>query len=173
MQNVYNAGVAARVEVVQPESQLVSTRAQAIDREPTRASLEHAIAVLIGAAPADLTIQPAKFQVHMPDVPPGVPSTLLERRPDVAAAERRMAAANARIGVAEAAYLPALSLNGAAGFASDSLKTLFSVPSRFWSIGAGLADTLLDFGARGAAVDTSRAAYEETVANYRQIVLQS
>jgi len=172
-QNRYNAGVAARVDVVQAESQLLSTRAQAIDLEATRASLEHAIAVLIGAAPADLTIQPAKFQVHMPDVPPGVPSTLLERRPDVAAAERRMAAANARIGVAEAAYFPALSLNGAAGFASDSLKTLFSAPSRFWSIGAGLADTLLDFGARGAAVDTSRAAYEETVANYRQIVLQS
>ncbi len=172
-QNRYTAGVAARVDVVQAESQLLSTRAQAIDLEATHASLEHAIAVLIGAAPADLTIQPAKFQVHMPDVPPGVPSTLLERRPDVAAAERRMAAANARIGVAEAAYFPALSLNGAAGFASDSLKTLFSAPSRFWSIGAGLADTLLDFGARGAAVDTSRAAYEETVANYRQIVLQS
>src|SRR5260221_7194179 len=172
-QNRYNAGVAARVDVVQAESQLLSTRAQAIGLEVTRASLEHAIAALIGAAPAGLTIQPAKFQVHMPDVPPGVPSTLLERRPDVAAAERRMAAANARIGVAEAAYFPALSLNGAAGFASDSLKTLFSAPSRFWSIGAGLADTLLDFGARGAAVDTSRAAYEETVANYRQIVLQS
>src|SRR5260221_14785591 len=123
-QNRYNAGVAARVDVVQAESQLLSTRAQAIGLEVTRASLEHAIAVLIGAAPADLTIQPAKFQVHMPDVPPGVPSTLLERRPDVAAAERRMAAANARIGVAEAAYFPALSLTGAPGFASDSLKTL-------------------------------------------------
>jgi NodT family efflux transporter outer membrane factor (OMF) lipoprotein len=172
-QNRYNAGVAARVDVVQAESQLLSTRAQAIDLEATRATLEHAIAVLIGAPPANLTIQPAKFDPHIPDIPPGVPTTLLERRPDVAGQERRMAAANARIGVAEAAYFPSLALTGSAGFASDALSTLFSAPSRFWSLGAGLAGTLLDFGARGAAVDISRAAYEETVANYRQTVLQS
>ncbi len=170
-QNRYNAGVAAKVDVVQAQSQLLSTRAQALDLESTRATLEHAIAVLVGAPPSDLAIQPAKFQARIPDVPPGVPTTLLERRPDIAAAERRMAAANARIGVAEAAYFPSLSLTGSGGFASNSLSTLFSAPSRFWSLGVGLADTLLDFGARGAAVETSRAAYDEAIANYRATVL--
>jgi NodT family efflux transporter outer membrane factor (OMF) lipoprotein len=170
-QNRYKAGVAGKVDVVTAQSQLLSTQAQALDLEATRATLEHAIAVLIGAPPASLAIQPAPFNVRIPDIPPGLPSTLLERRPDIAAAERRMAAANERIGVAQAAYYPSLSLTGSAGFASDSLSTLFSAPSRFWSLGAGLAGTLLDFGARGAEVDISRAAYDETVANYRQTVL--
>ncbi|MEP7070211.1 MAG: efflux transporter outer membrane subunit [Usitatibacter sp.] len=172
-QNRYKAGVAAKVDVVQAESQLLSTQAQALDLEATRATLEHAIAVLAGMPPASLAIQPAKFEARIPEVPPGVPSTLLERRPDVAAAERRMAAANARIGAAQAAYFPALSLNGSAGFASNALSSLLSAPSRFWSLGAGLAGTLLDFGARGAAVDTSRAAYDETVATYRETVLEA
>ena len=170
-QNRYNAGVAAKVDVVTAESQLLSTQAQALDLESTRATLEHAIAVLIGAPPAHLSIERAKFEPRIPDIPPGVPTTLLERRPDIAAAERRMAAANARIGVAQAAYFPALSLTGSAGFASSSLSSLISAPSGFWSIGAGLAGTILDFGARGAAVDTARAAYDETVADYRQTVL--
>jgi len=100
-----------------------------------------------------------------------MPSTLLERRPDVSAAERRMAEANARIGVARAAYFPALSLSGSGGFASSSLASLFSAPSRIWSLGLGFAGTLLDFGARGAQVDIARAAYDENVANYRQSVL--
>ena len=172
-QNRYKAGVAAKVDVVQAESQLLSTQAQALDLEATRATLEHAIAILAGMPPANLAIQPAKFEARIPEVPPGVPSTLLERRPDVAAAERRMAAANARIGAAQGAYFPALSLNGSAGFASNALSSLFSAPSRFWSLGAGLAGTLLDFGARGAAVDTSRAAYDETVATYRETVLEA
>jgi NodT family efflux transporter outer membrane factor (OMF) lipoprotein len=172
-QNRYRAGVAARVDVVQAESQLLSTQAQAIDLKATRAQLEHAIAVLIGKPPASFTLEPAKFQVRIPEVPPGLPSTLLERRPDVAGAERRMAAANARIGVAQAAYFPALSLTGSGGFASNSLSTLFSAPSRFWSLGLGLAGTLLDFGARGAQVDISRAQYDETVATYRQTVLDA
>ena len=170
-QNRYNAGVAAKVDVVTAESQLLSTQAQALDLESTRATLEHAIAVLIGAPPASLSIERAPFTTKIPDIPPGVPTTLLERRPDIAAAERRMAAANARVGVAQAAYFPALSLTGSAGFASSSLSSLFSAPSRFWSIGAGLAGTILDFGARGAAVDTARAAYDEAVADYRQTVL--
>jgi len=170
-QNRYRAGVAARVDVVQAETQLLSAQAQAIDLKSTRAQLEHAIAILIGRAPASFELGPTKFQVRIPEVPPGVPSTLLERRPDIAGAERRMAAANARIGVAEAAYFPALSLTGSAGFASSSLSHLFSAPNRFWSIGAGLAGTLLDFGARGAAVDTARAQYDEAVANYRSTVL--
>ena len=172
-QNRYRAGVAARVDVVQAETQLLSAQAQAIDLRSTRAQLEHAIAVLIGRPPGMFVLEPVKFQVRIPEVPPGLPSTLLERRPDIAAAERRMAAANARIGVAQAAYFPALSLTGSAGFASNSLANLFSAPNRFWSLGLGLAGTILDFGARGAAVDTARAQYDETVAGYRQTVLDA
>ena len=172
-QNRYNAGVAARVDVVQAEAQLKSTEAQALDVKITRAQLEHAIAVLTGKPPAAFAIEPAPFKVRIPDIPPGVPSTLLERRPDVAAAERRMAAANARIGAAQAAYFPSLSLSGSAGFASDALSTLISAPSRVWSLGLGLAGTILDFGARAAAVESSRAAYDEAVAHYRQTVLEA
>ena len=172
-QNRYNAGVSARVDVVQAESQLKSVQAQAIDLRVTRAQLEHAIAVLIGRPPSAFSLEPVRFLVRLPDIPPGLPSTLLERRPDVATAERRMAAANARIGVAQAAYFPALSLTGSGGFASNALSTLFTAPSRIWSLGLGLAGTLLDFGARGAEVDVSRAAYDEAVANYRQAVLEA
>jgi len=172
-QNRYNAGVAARVDVVQAESQVKSIQAQAIDLRVARAQLEHAIATLIGKPPAAFALEPVKFQVRIPEIPPGVPSTLLQRRPDVAAAERRMAAANARIGVAQAAYFPALGLTGSTGFASSSLSNLFSASSTFWSVGLGLAGTLLDFGARAAEVDISRAAYDETVANYRATVLQA
>jgi NodT family efflux transporter outer membrane factor (OMF) lipoprotein len=170
-QNRYRSGVAAKVDVVQAEQQLLSTQASAIDLRATRAALEHAIAILTGKAPASFALAAAKFQAHLPEVPPGVPSTILERRPDIAGAERRMAAANARIGAARAAYFPALSLTGSAGFASNAVSTLFSAPSRFWSIGAGLADTLLDFGTRAAAVETARAQHDETVANYRETVL--
>ena len=172
-QNRYRAGVAGRVDVVQAESQLLSTQAQAIDLRSTRATLEHAIAVLIGRPPALVTIEARPFKAHIPDVPASVPSILLERRPDIAAAERRMAAANARIGVAQSAYFPALSLTGSGGFASNAISTLFSAPSRFWSIGLGLAGTILDFGGRAAAVDTSRAAYDEAIASYRQTVLDA
>lgn len=170
-QNRYRAGVVGKVDVVQAQSQLLSTQAQAIDLRATRASLEHAIAILVGKAPASFSVEQEKFHAHIPEVPPAIPSTLLERRPDIAAAERRMAAANAQIGVAQAAYYPALSLTGSAGFASNAISSLFSAPSRFWSIGAGLAGTLLDFGGRSAAVASSRAAYDETVANYRETVL--
>jgi NodT family efflux transporter outer membrane factor (OMF) lipoprotein len=169
--NRYNAGVVARVDVVQAEAQVLSAQADAMDLRASRAQLEHAIAVLTGKAPADFGIPAQAFAAHIPQVPAGLPSTLLERRPDIAAAERRMAAANERIGIAQAAYFPSLSLTGSAGFASSSLSTLFSAPSRFWSIGADLAGTLLDFGARSAQVDISRAQYDEAVANYRQAVL--
>ncbi len=165
--------MSAKVDVVQAESQLKSVQAQAIDLRITRAQLEHAIAVLIGKPPAAFALAATKFQPRIPDIPPGVPSTLVERRPDVATAERRMAAANARIGVAQAAYFPSFALSGSGGFASSSLSTLFSAPSRIWSLGLGLAGTLLDFGARGAEVDISRAAYDEAVANYRQSVLEA
>lgn len=171
--NRYEAGVVGKVDVVQAETQLRSTQAQAIDLRATRAQLEHAIAVLAGRPASEFAIEPAPFDARIPDIPPGLPSTLLERRPDIAAAERRVAAGNARIGVAQAAYFPALSLTGSGGFASGALSTLISAPSRLWSLGLGLAGTVLDFGGRQAEVEAARAAYDETVANYRQTVLQA
>lgn len=172
-QNRYRAGVAAKVDVVQAEAQLKSIEAQAIDLRATRAQLEHAIAVLVGKAPGGFAIEPARLDIRVPEIPPGVPSTLLERRPDIAATERRMAAANARIGVAQAAYFPSLSLTGSGGFAGASLAHLISAPNRVWALGLGLADTLLDFGGRAAQVESSRAAYDEQVANYRGTVLDA
>ncbi len=171
--NRYNAGIAARVEVVQAEAQLLSTRAQALDLLATRATLEHAIAVLVGKPPAAFCLPATAFNATIPAIPPGLPSALLERRPDVAAAERRVAAANTRIGVAQAAYFPSLTLSGSGGFASDALSTLISAPSRVWSLGLGLAAMVLDFGARSAEVERTRAAYDETVASYRQTVLDA
>jgi NodT family efflux transporter outer membrane factor (OMF) lipoprotein len=170
-QNRYKAGVVSKVDVVLAETQLMSTRAQAIDLRSTRAQLEHAIAAAIGKAPADVTIETVPFKAHIPDIPAGIPSVVLQRRPDVASAERAAAAANAQVGVAEAAYFPALTLTGAGGYASTSLANLFSAPNRFWSIGAGLAGTILDFGARSAQVESARAGYDEAVANYRQTSL--
>jgi len=172
-QNRYAAGVIAKTDVLQAQTQLANTRADLAALQGQRARLEHAIAVLIGKPPASFTLAPIKFNLRLPEIPPGMPSQLLERRPDVAAAERRMAQANARIGVAQAAYFPTLSLTGNGGFASSSLSTLFDVSSRTWSLGAGLGMTLLDFGARGAQVDITRAAYDEAVADYRQTVLDA
>ena len=172
-QNRYTVGVAAKIDVVQAEAQLRSTEAQVIDLKATRAQLEHAIATLTGKPPAAVTIAPVKFNLALPEIPPGLPSRLLERRPDVAAAERRMAQANERIGAAQAAYFPTISLSGSGGFTSSALSTLFDASSRTWALGAGLGATLLDFGARGAQVDITRAAYDESVAGYRQAVLDA
>ncbi|MEP7061837.1 MAG: efflux transporter outer membrane subunit [Betaproteobacteria bacterium] len=169
--NRYNAGVAARAEVVQADVQLKSAQAQAVDNRATRAGFEHAIAVLTGRAPAQFTLAGAEDVPAPPDIPPGVPSQLLERRPDVAAAERRMAAANAQVGVATAAFFPTLGLSASGGFASSSLSRLLSLPNRFWSIGANLAEPLFDAGLRSAQREAARAAYDETVAAYRQVVL--
>jgi len=171
--NRYAAGVAAKVDVVQAEAQVRSIEATAIDVRATRATLENAIAVLAGKPPSDFRIAKAPFKAHIPDIPAGVPSTLLERRPDVAAAERRVAQANAQVGVAQAAWFPSLSLTGSGGFAGSSLSNLFSVSNRVWSLGLGLAEALIDFGARGAQVDIARARYDETVANYRETVLEA
>ena len=171
--NRYNAGVAAKAEVVQAEAQLLSTQAQAIDVRASRATLENAIATLIGKPASSFSIAQVPFDVAIPEIPPGIPSTLLERRPDVAAAERRMAAANARIGVAQAAYFPALDLDARLGFAGSGFSNLFTLPNRTWSLGATLAGTLLDFGARAGAVSAAEATYDEAVANYRQTVLAS
>jgi NodT family efflux transporter outer membrane factor (OMF) lipoprotein len=171
--NRYDAGVVGKVDVVTAESQLRSVEAQELDLRATRAQLEHAIATLTGKAASSFTLAPVDYKLRTPDIPPGLPSLLLERRPDVAAAERRMAQANERIGIAQAAYFPSLSLTGSGGFASASVSTLFNASSRAWAMAAGLGVTLLDFGARGAAVDIARADYEEAVANYRQTVLEA
>ncbi len=169
--NRYDAGVAARSEVVQADAQVKSAQAQAVDNRATRAGFEHAIAVLTGRAPAQFSLAVAEDVPPPPDIPPGVPSQLLERRPDIAAAERRMAAANAQVGVATAAFFPALSLSASGGFASSELAHLLSLPNRFWAIGANLAEPLFDAGLRSAQRDQAVAAYDESVANYRQSVL--
>jgi NodT family efflux transporter outer membrane factor (OMF) lipoprotein len=170
-QNRYRAGTAARADVAQAQTQLDSTRAQAIAVGVTRAQLEHAIAVLTGKAPADFALPPAQQTFAVPEIPPGMPSALLERRPDIAAAERRIAAANAQIGVAVAGYYPDLTLSSSYGYTGPALATLFGPSTRFWSVGPNLAQTLLDGGLRRAQVDVAQAAYDQSVANYRQTVL--
>ncbi len=169
--NQYAVGVAARADVAQAETQLKSTQAQAIDATLQRAQLEHAIAVLVGKPPADVTIEVEAVTKEFPAIPAGVPSELLERRPDVAAAERRTAAANAQIGVAEAAFFPSLTLSATGGFQNSVLSQLFSLPSRYWSIGADLAQVVFDAGLRRAQTDQAIATYDENVANYRQTAL--
>jgi NodT family efflux transporter outer membrane factor (OMF) lipoprotein len=169
--NRYNVGVAAKADVVQAEAQLKSTVAQAIDLGVQRAQLEHAIAVLVGKSPSSFSLAEKRLNVVMPKIPLGLPSELLERRPDIAAAERRAAAANAQIGVATAAYFPSLSLSGSEGYSSSTLSKWLSAPNRFWSLGPSAALTLLDFGRRGAATDQAAAGYDQAVAAYRQAVL--
>ncbi|HEX7759188.1 MAG TPA: efflux transporter outer membrane subunit [Caulobacteraceae bacterium] len=170
-QNKYNAGVAARSDVLSAQTQLLNVQASQTDLIQQRAKLEHAIAILTGRAPAEVTLEPAAWTLKAPQIPAGVPSTLLERRPDIAAAERRTAAANAQIGVAIAAFFPNLTLTGQGGFASSEIGKLLSASSSTWSIGASLAETVFDAGARSAQVRQNRAAYDQAVANYRQSVL--
>jgi NodT family efflux transporter outer membrane factor (OMF) lipoprotein len=169
--NRYAAGVAARVDVVQAEVQLASTQAQLVDNGVARAQLEHAIATLVGVPPASLSIARAPLVATLPAIPIGVPSELLERRPDIAAAERAAAAANAQIGVAQAAFYPTLTLSAAGGFRSSSFADWLTTPSRFWSLGAALAQILFDGGLRRAVSDQAIAAYDGQVAQYRQTVL--
>ncbi len=165
------AGVASPLDVAQAETQLATAQAQAIDAENLRAQLEHAIAVLVGKAPAAFSLAAAGTLPMAPRVPELIPSSLVENRPDIGAAERRVAAANARIGVAQAAFFPLLDLGGTLGYRNSALAQLFSAPSRFWSLGPALAMTLFDGGARSAAVSQAGAQYDETVASYRQTVL--
>ena len=170
-QNQYTAGIVSASDVAQARTQLENTRAQAVATGIVRAQLEHAIAVLIGKPPADLTIVEIQTVPVLPEVPAGLPSQLLERRPDVAAAERRMAAANAQIGVAEAAFFPTITLSADYGVSASMLKRLFNTASRMWSVGSTLAQTLFDAGARHAIVEQDRAAFDATIADYRQTVL--
>lgn len=170
-QNRYNAGVAGKSDVVQAETQLRSTQAQRVDLGVQRAQLEHAIAVLVGETPATIAITPAPMVASLPIVPTGVPSELLQRRPDIASAERTIAAANARIGVAQSALYPSLTLSAGAGLRSSTLPQLLSAPTWFWSLGTAAAQVLFDGGSRRAAIDQARAVYDADVALYRQTVL--
>ena len=171
-QNRYRSGVAAAADVAQAQTQLKSTQAQALDVGVQRAQMEHAIALLVGQAPSTFSLAPMPLlTVPPPVVPVGLPSKLLERRPDVAAAERRVAAANAQIGVAKAAFFPDLSLSANGGWQASTLASWITAPSRFWSFGPVLAQTIFDGGLRGAKQDQATAAWEGTVATYRQTVL--
>ena len=169
--NRYAAGVAGKVDVVQAETQLKSTQAQAIDIGVQRAQLEHAIAILIGRPPAEFALAPIPLNLALPAIPLSVPSELLERRPDIAAAERRVAAANAQVGVAKAAFFPALTLSATAGFQSSSFAQWLTVPSRFWAVGPAIAQSIFDAGLRRALTDQAIAVYDANVAAYRQTVL--
>jgi NodT family efflux transporter outer membrane factor (OMF) lipoprotein len=170
-QNQYTVGVVAKTDVITAETQLEGAESQQIAVAATRATLEHAIAVLVGKPAGDFSLAPAKLGAMVPVVPTGVPSSLLERRPDVAAAERSMAGMNAQIGVAVAAYYPDLTLSGSYGFVSNVVSGLLKSPNNIWAFGGTATDTLLDFGARPAEVREARAAYDAAVANYRQTVL--
>jgi NodT family efflux transporter outer membrane factor (OMF) lipoprotein len=170
--NRYNVGVVAKADVVQADAQLKSALAQALDLGVQRAQLEHSVALLAGMAPSELAIarQPT-YQPAMPVIPPGLPSELLERRPDVAAAERRVAAANAEIGIAQSAFFPSLTLGASYGSRSADAATWLTAPSLFWSLGPALALTVFDAGRRRAQSDQAIAAYDATVADYRQTAL--
>jgi NodT family efflux transporter outer membrane factor (OMF) lipoprotein len=169
--NRYNAGVASQVEVLQARTQLENTRAQAIEVGVQRAQFEHAIAILLGKPPADFSIPQAPLTLLPPAIPIGLPSELLERRPDIASAERDVAAANAQIGIAQAAFYPTVTLRSIVGLESSSLTNLFSWPSALWSFGASVVEIAFDGGRRQALTEQARAAYDATVATYRQTVL--
>jgi NodT family efflux transporter outer membrane factor (OMF) lipoprotein len=184
--NRYASGVASRGDVVLAETQLKTTEAQAIDLGVQRAQLEHAIALLIGTPASTFSLPPTpltleclfnsicveeKYRAVAPAIPVGIPSELLERRPDVASAERLVAAANAQIGVAEAAFYPTVTLSASGGFQSSSLSDWLNWPSRFWSIGAAVSELVFDGGLRRAQTDQAKAAYDANVASYRQTVL--
>lgn len=164
-------GVASGADVALAQTQLETTRVQLIDAGVLRAQYEHAIATLMGMPPSAVTIPPAMRPQVSPVLPPMLPSVLLERRPDIAASERQVAAANEQIGIAKAAYFPALTLSATAGLESSSTGSLFAWPSRFWSVGPQLAQTLFSGGRLHAQVAVQEAAYDATVANYRQTVL--
>ncbi|MDP9509676.1 efflux transporter outer membrane subunit [Pseudomonas protegens] len=170
-QNQYQAGVSGKDAVAQAQTQLKSTQADLIDLIWQRAQFENAIAVLIGVPPAQFNLAETSQIPALPQVPLALPSQLLERRPDIASAERSVIAANANIGVAKAAYYPDLTLSLAGGYSSSTYADWISVPNRFWSVGPKLAMTLFDGGQRSAEVDRTEAAYDQTVAKYRQTVL--
>jgi NodT family efflux transporter outer membrane factor (OMF) lipoprotein len=172
-ENRYRVGVAAKADVVTAQTQLLSSQAQQVNAPLQRAILEHAIAVLVGQQPADFSITPATMRADVPTVPAGLPSALLERRPDVAQGERRVAAANAQIGVAISAFFPSLTITGSDDYRGNTISHLIRTANRVWAIGPSVALSVFDAGLRRAQVAQARAAYEASVDNYRQTVLAS
>jgi NodT family efflux transporter outer membrane factor (OMF) lipoprotein len=170
-QNRFQGGLSSEVEVQQARTQLETTQAQAIDVGVLRAQYEHAVAILMGKPPAEFSLPPLPLTAPPPPIPVSVPSELLERRPDIASAERRLAAANAQIGVANSAYYPVISLGASGGFESANISTLLNGPSGLWSFGASALVTVFDVGRRRAYTDEARAAYDSQVATYRETVL--
>jgi NodT family efflux transporter outer membrane factor (OMF) lipoprotein len=170
-QNQYNAGTAAPSDVAQAETELAGAQAQLIAAGVQRQQFEHAIAVLTGVPPSALTLPPGALATDVPVAPPGLPSALLERRPDIASAERAMAEQNALIGVAVAAYYPDISLSADYGFTGNPIGKLFQAANRIWSLGANASETLFDGGERSAAIRQAQASYDGSVATYRQTVL--
>ena len=170
-QNQYDAGIAQRTDVLQARTQLETTQANLVAMVGQRARLEHAIALLVGKAPAEFGLPVAPWDARVPAVPLIVPSELLQRRPDIAAAERAVAAANAQIGIQRAAYFPSLGLSASLGTAGATLPELFRVSSNVWSLGLSVAQTLFDAGATAARVEGAQAARDAAIANYRQTVL--
>jgi NodT family efflux transporter outer membrane factor (OMF) lipoprotein len=174
--NRFQGGAAPRSDVVQAQTQLDAARVLATDIMVQRAQFEHALAILIGKPPAAFSLPPVPLNIQPPELPAApvaLPAQLLERRPDIAAAERRMAAANEQIGIAQAAYYPTLNLAASAGLEGSSLLNWFNWPSRFWAVGPSLSETLFDGGRRRATTESARAGYDASVANYRQTVLTS
>ena len=169
--NRFRGGAAPRSDVAQAQTQLETTRAQATDVAVARAQFEHAIAILIGKPPADFGLPPRPLDHRPPDIPVGVPSQLLERRPDIAAAERRVAEANEQIGIAKAAYFPTVMLNASVGFEGSSFGNVLNAASLLWSVGASVTETIFDAGRRRANWDIARAGYDATVASYRETTL--
>jgi len=171
-QNRYDAGIVAKTDLLQAQTQLAVAQADLLGFDRQRAALEHAIAVLIGKAPANFTLPPRPiWQAVVPDVPFDVPSTLLQRRPDIASAERQVAQANEQIGIAQSAFYPSLRLSGSLASSAATIGDLFKASSLVWSLGASLAQTIFDAGARSAQVAQARARLEEAAAHYRQTVL--
>jgi NodT family efflux transporter outer membrane factor (OMF) lipoprotein len=167
----YQGGLASEVEVEQARTILETTRAQMVDVGVARAQYEHAAAVLVGKTPADFTLPALPLTTPPPPIPVGVPSTLLERRPDIAGAERRVASANAQVGLAKTAYYPLVNILGSGGFESGSITTLLQGPSGFWALGSSAVVTLFDVGRRRALSDQAKASYDSSVASYRETVL--
>lgn len=170
-QNRYGAGVASAADVAQAQTQLKSAQAQLIELRLQRSQLEHAIAVLLGEVPANFSLPVTARLPSLPEAPRLLPASLLQRRPDIAAAERRVAAANAQVGVTKAAFFPALTLSASAGYRANQWADLTSLPHRFWSLGPSLALALFDAGGREAVTNQALAAVDQAAANYRQVVL--
>lgn len=171
--NRYDAGIAAQTDVLQAQTQLLSAQAERVALRRSRATYEHAIAVLVGVTPSEFTIAPAAWRPVVPPVPTGLPSLLLQRRPDIAGAERAVARANAQIGIARAAYYPSIGLSASLGGSASRVGDLFSASSLLWALGVSVAQTVFDGGARDAATDAARAAHAASVASYRQTVLSA